>query len=265
MEASGIVKGVSGIAGSIPYVGPIISAVGGIVGGVLEQEEAKKQAEQAARARKEAMNLKPDALNPEFKQALQSAKMAELGGLPGLELWKQQLGAKSANNLRSILESSPSGAATLAAMSAAIGSENNALNELAIQDMAYKQEQNKEVRDLLWQTGLQKRGLEDRRDVWKREGLQSASALENAATYNKVNSINKILGSITSTASSLTSNVSDGNKDALWSNYLQQLSSPSTTEQGSGVGQFTEYQSGATLPTENNMWSPLNYSTQLGQ
>lgn len=223
MEASGIVKSISGIGGMIPYIGPAVSAIGGIVGGVLEGEEAKKQAEQAARARKEAMGLKPDALNPEFRQSLQSAKMAELSGLPGLGLWKEQLGQKSANNLRAILESSPSGAATLAAMSAAVGQENQALNQLGLSDMAYKAERNKEVRDALWQTGLQKRGLEDRRDVWKREGLNAAAALENAATYNKVNSIDKIIGSVTSTASSLTANAQQEKKDAMWSNYLQSL------------------------------------------
>ncbi len=54
-----------------------------------------------------------------------------------------------------------------------------------------------------WDIGEKERQLEDKRDLVKQQGLTAASALENAATYNKQGAANTILGAIGSTAASL--------------------------------------------------------------
>jgi hypothetical protein len=205
----------------IPMVGPVISMAGGIAGGILEKNEAEDQAAQAEKVRKEALGLKPDKLNKEFYQKLRKDQMSELAGLPGKQLWQQMLEQKTANDMRSIRESSPNGAAALASASAALGQENQALNTLAIKDSEFRQDAANTVGNDLWNLGLQKRGNEDRRDQWKREGLQAASALENAATANRMGGANKIIGSIGSTATALSSNAQGQSNNQQWMDFLK--------------------------------------------
>lgn len=269
MEASGIVKGVSGMAGAIPIAGPIISGLGGIIGGVLEGQEAEKQKQQAEKARKDALNLKPENIDPIFQQKLRADKAAELAGLPGKLLWQNMLDQRTANDLRAIRDSSPNGAAALASASAAMGRNSQDLNTLAIKDAEFRAGQAKETRDTLWDVGLQKNRQEDIRNVRREQGLTAASALENAATYNKMNAINKILGTVGGTASAISANADANNKDAKWQQFLLELygkgGAGKTDETSSGFSSFTDYSSGATLPNSDNAFAPINYPSQLGE
>ena len=208
---------------AVPYVGPILSMGAGIAGGLLEQSAAKKQQEQAAKAREEALGLKPANIQGEFYQKFRADKAAELAGLPGKQLWQNMLDQRLAGDVRSIRESAPTGAAALAAASAAMGRQSSDLNTLAIKDAEFKAMQAKDTRNTLWDLGLQKNRQEDIRNVRQREGLTAASALENAATYNKQNAINKILGTVGGTASAIASNVDSQGKDEKWMQFLMEL------------------------------------------
>lgn len=247
MEASGIVKGVSGLAGMIPMVGPAISMVGGVVGGVLEKNEAQKQAEQAEKVRKDALKLKPDNLSPEFQQRLRADKMAELAGLPGKNLWQNMIDQRTANDMRSIQDSAPNGAAALAAASAAMGRNAQDVNTLAIKDSEFRNDASNQTRDTLWNVGLQKDEEKAIRDLKQTQGLSAAAALENAATFNNVNANNKIIGSIGSTASSISANVDAKNKDALWMEFMSKYFGNNTS---STIG-FPTYDAPAQNPNFN--------------
>ena len=227
-EASEIVKGVGGAASGIAgmtgvgsWLAPIIGLGTNLVGGMLEKGEAAKQAAQAQKVRQQALKTKAQAIQPEYLQKLRMDNMAALSGIPGLDIQKQALEAQNANTSRAIRESSPNGAATLAAMAAAKGLENQSLNDLMAKNEAFKANALKEVGETVKGIGAEKQSLQDKADVVKMKGLQAASALDAASTYNKQNAINKMLGAATSTVGALTKNIGGENDDAALKKLLQ--------------------------------------------
>lgn len=227
MEASGIVKTVGGLGSAIPFVGGAIGAIGSVIGGVLEQNEAKKQAEQAEKMRRDALNQQKQGIRPEFLQKQKMDTMLALAGLPNYNLYGQEIDYNTASNLRSIRESSPGGAATLAAISAANGLAAENKRKLQMSNAEARLAGLKQVSNTTWDIGEKQRGLEDIRDQMKREGLSSAAAMENAATFNKVNSIKQMVGGITTGANQLSTNAITMNdqaqKNALQEQYLKYL------------------------------------------
>lgn len=219
--AGSLIKTVSPALGAIPYVGPILSMAGNITGGLLEADAAKKQQEQAAKEREAALGMKPAQVNPLFTQKLKADKAAELAGMPAKALWQQMLDARKAADIRAIQESSPSGAATLAAISAAEGNQNTSLNDLMVKDAMWRADMGEKTRGTLWDVGLQANRQEDIRNERQAQQLQAAGALEAAGTFNKQNAINKIIGGVTSTASSLTANAQKQENDAAWMKFLE--------------------------------------------
>lgn len=200
--AGSVVSGLSSMASAFPGIGTGISTVGSLIGGILQKQGAEQQAAQAAQARKDALKKKADAMRPEYLQKLQMDKMTALGDAAGIDFAKKQLEAQTANQLRAIRESSPSGSATVNAISAALGQRNADEQKLAAQNMEHKQRALSQVSSDLEMLGNKGMALEERRDQWKREGLQAASALENAATANKMTAANTIINSLTSAANS---------------------------------------------------------------
>ncbi len=201
--AGSTISAVSPALNAVPYVGSILSMLGTTVGGIMQQKGAQQQAEQAAKARKDALGLKTDAMRPEYLKKLQMDKMAALSDMAGIGFAKNQLEGQTANQLRAIRESSPSGSATVNAISAALGQRNADEQKLAIQNATYKQNALDKVSGDLEMLGNKGMALEERRDQWKREGLQAASALENAATANKMTAASTIIGGLTSGAASI--------------------------------------------------------------
>jgi len=228
-EASEIVKGVGGAASGIAgmtgvgsWLAPLIGLGTNLIGGALEKGEANKQAAQAAKIRQEALRTKAQAIQPEYLKKLRMDEMAALGGIPGLDLHKQALEAKNADTARAIRESSPNGAATLAAMAATKGLENQSLSELMAKNEAYKAGALKDVGETIKGIGGEKQSLQDKADIVKRQGLQAASAFDAASTYNKQNAINKMLGAATATAGSLAKNIDGNSEDAALKKLLQE-------------------------------------------
>jgi len=215
-------KTISPMLGAIPVFGQVASMATGLIGGALEAGAAQRQAAQAEKARKEALQTQTQALRPEFTQKLRADQMAALSGLPNYDQALANIQANTANQVRTIRESSPTGESTLAAISAALGKENEATRATDALDAQYRADLNKDVRNTMWSIGKEGRYLEDIRDQQKREGLSAAAALENAATYNKQNAANKILGSIGSTAAGLANNYQQQQNQ---SNYLNLLNS----------------------------------------
>lgn len=229
--ASTVLKTASPMLSSLPYVGPILSMGAGIAGGLLEQKAAQDQASQAAKTRNEALRLKPEPVNKYFMQKYRADQAAALGGLPGYGLAKGAIEGDIATGLRAAKESGASGAQTLALTSALIGKGNQSLNELSMQDAAFRAGLQKDARQDLEMLGGEANRQQDIRDKWKLYGLQGASALENAATYNKMNALNKIFGSVASTATALGASA---NQDKKYGALMAMLSGA-----GKEVGDMT--------------------------
>jgi len=248
--AGTIVKSISPALSAIPFVGGILSGVGTAVGGALEASEAENQAAEAEKIRAEALKTKPQGIQKEYLQNLNMKKMAAISGLPALEEAKLAFEAKTANNARAIRESSPTGAATLAAMSAAQGLENNSIQELMGKNSIYKADALTELGDTVKGIGGEKQALQNAANLVRKEGLQAASAFDAASTYNKMGGINKILGSATSTLSSLFKNADGSTNEAALKKAISDYMA----------------QNGGNVPyNESNPLDPSKYQMQLGQ
>lgn len=216
--AGGVISAVSPALSAIPVAGAFLSAAGSIAGGLMQSAAAKKQAAQAEKIRKDALSAKTQALRPEFLSKKRMDNMAYLSGLPGYGLAKENIDEQAATNLRAIRENSPTGAATVSAISSALQLGNKANRELDINNAEFRAKKLSDVGNTEWAIGEKQRQLEDIRDQTKREGLTAASAMENAATANKMNAANTITGAITSTATSL-------GKTAQQQAFMKQLGS----------------------------------------
>ncbi len=202
--AGSLVSTLSPALSAIPVAGSFLSLAGTVAGGLMQKAGAEKQAQQAAQARKDALNKKTDAMRPEYLKKLTMDKMSALSDSPGIDFAKAQLEAQSANQIRAIRDSSPSGAGTVAAISAALNQRNASEQRLAADNLAYKNNNQNRVSSDLEMLGNKGMQLEERRDQWKRDGLQGAAALENAATANKMTAANTILGGLTSTGAGIS-------------------------------------------------------------
>lgn len=237
--AGTVIKSISPALSAIPYVGGALSALGTGIGGALEVGEAKKQAEQAERIRKEALATKPQKIQDEYLKDLRMKTMAAATGLPGLEQAQTAFESQSAKTARAIRESSPSGAATLAAMSAAKGLENSSIQELMGKNAQFKADALNTLGETVKGIGGEKQSLQNAANVIRKEGLQAASAFDAAATYNKQNAINKILATLGSTAATLTKNADGTTNDAmlkkLLAEYMAKNGMTDTAESDSGL------------------------------
>jgi len=234
--SGGVLKTTTGALGAIPIVGPILSAVGGIAGGVMQGVAANKQRQQAEQIRKAALMAQKAGLRPEYAAKLRLDQMLASSDQPGLDQYKKSQEQMLATHLRTIREASPNGAATVAAISAALANENQDMNRILAGNEAYKAGKMADVGNTLWNVGDKQRYLEDLRDQEKARGLTAASAFENAATANKMNAANTIIGSLTSAGSNMMSNMQQQeNQDALTKMYNAYL--------------MNEYKTGKTVPT----------------
>lgn len=208
--AGTVLKTAGPMLNAVPYIGPLLSMGASIGGGLLEQKAAKEQAAQADKMRRDALNLKPEKISKYYTDKLRADKMAALSGLPGYELGKKAIDANIATGLRAGAESSESGAQRLALASALIGIGNKSLNDLSMSDAEFKAGMQKDARATMQTLGDKEYQQQLIRDKWKEMGLKGAAAMENAATANSIGAMNKIMGSIASTATALGSTVGNG-------------------------------------------------------
>lgn len=239
----GAASGIASMTGVGSWLAPIISlATTGISAG-LKASEASKQKEQAEKMRREALNTQKQALRPEFKEKQRIEKMQYLAGLPALGQAQKTLDENTASNLRAIREQSPNGAATLAAISAGLSAQGRATNDLSIKNAEYKDRMLTNIGGTSWSIGEKQRALEDIRDKQMATGLSSAAAMESAATYNKQNAADTLLGGISSTATSLAGNsiggggktTNEGNIASLLSSAQAARTDPNSAQQTSSL------------------------------
>jgi hypothetical protein len=178
----------------VPIIGGALGAITSLAGGAMEAATAKKQAEQAKRMRDAANKIKAQKMQEEFGQKLRMDKATALQGLPNMEQSIEQLDANTAGTTRAIKESSPSGAGTLAAISAQTQLQNSALQNLQNQDAQMRLKGMQNVAQTVGDIGVEKQQLQDYANKLREQGLQGASAMEAASTYNKQNAANKMLG-----------------------------------------------------------------------
>lgn len=182
-------------------VGEIISGVTGVVGGITNIIAAQQQKEQAeAEAKKK---IAKRAIDPAFYQKKNMDLMASLSGLPAYGQAQNALDAQTANQMRTIEEYSPNGAATVAAISAALGQQDKATNDLSMKNAEYKAGKMNDVGNDLLTIGEQNNRAYDQQQAKILQQATNVSAMRNAAMANQQTGINSILGSVGSTASSL--------------------------------------------------------------
>lgn len=251
---------------AVPYVGPILSLAATATAAGLSANVAAQQKKRAEALRQEGINTPKEMLRPEYIQALRSARFSEQAGLPGKELWKNYLDNRLATQARNIRESSPSGQATLEALSAAYGQNADSLNQMAINDSQFRSGASKDVRNMLWDTGGEQRKLELEQTRIKENLFSGANALENASTANKQGAINQIAGAVGSTATAITGNIQEANKNKMWSDYLKGLTATGKTDPAMGIsGSDSNGNPVSMNPFSGYTPSNTNFSTPLWQ
>lgn len=214
-----VIKNVSPVLSAIPFVGGILSAAGTMVGGYLEQDAAKKQQEQAANLRKQATAMMPNKIQSEYGAKYRGDMAAALGGLPGIDMYKQFLADNMATHMRAIKENSPNGGAAVNAMSLALGQENAAVNKLGLSSAEYSANKMDEALKDLWGIGGKKDEQQAILDEKKKAIFSQANNLEAAGTSNKMGGINKMIGGLTSTISEL-SKYGQSDNNAMFNQWL---------------------------------------------
>lgn len=173
----------------------------------IDANRAGKQRARAAELVAESKQLKKTPLRKEFEQAKRGADMMATQGLASTFTAQKQLDADAANNLKSIQQSSPSGAIASAAIASTMADKNKASQSLLARDAEFRTAGAKSALDKLWQVGEKERDLEiEKRE--RQEGLQKrAMALEDSALKRMESAEGQFLKSATS---SLTSAFSGG-------------------------------------------------------
>ena len=241
----------SSVAGMVPGYGQAIGAVIGlgtsIASGVMKNNEAKKQAERAEELRRKSDALQKGALRPEYQKALRADQMAALYGLPEYNKYLENIDEGVANNARSIRESSPNGAATLAAISSVLGNANQNKESLFMKDALLQEQKREKANQTLWNTGDKQMDLVAMQRADKATLNQGAMNLENSATANKVGSIDQILASVGTGANML------GKIDYSGTGKNSTVSSPATntfTGTSTTAPNTITMQDGTTLSSE---------------
>lgn len=229
-------------------IGAGINTLASIGSGISDLIAAGKQRREAAQLRTDAKNLQVQPIRQEFKDKLRQDQMLGLSGLPGYELANQAIGSNTANAVRSIRESSQSGAQALAGVGAAVTKQNEATNQLSLDNMKYKAGEEQQVGADLLTIGNEEQSLIDKRDAKRDKILDAATAQENAATYNKSAGIKTILGGVSQGASSITG-------QAIYQDRFNKLTNSGV---GGGMTQPPAVQS-TTTPTTS-----LNQSSAYG-
>lgn len=251
----GAMQGISPLFGMIPMVGGVLSTAMSIGGGLLEKQEAKKQAEQAERQRKEAMALKPRPIQKEYQQKLDAAKFASLSGMPGYDIYKNQLQETTGQGMRAARQTAPTGSANLEAVSRLNLAENTAMQDLMAKDAATRFGLQKEVRDTLAEVGGQKQMQQNIADVRRMEMLGRVAQLENAALYNRVMGAKNILGAIGKGANALAMSGTLPNQTLPQTQTTQPIATPETADLSGS--KFTD-----TLPQNTSTFKGTDLTAQ---
>jgi len=176
--------GLGNIAGGI---GAAVTTVAGIVEGAMKMKEAKAQAKKAEALRKSAKFVAKEQLRPEYKQVQDAQTIASTYGLNDRNRYEQNIDSQVANLNRDAVAVGSSGGASLAALSGAYGKSLGAYNDLAMKDSEVRQGKLNNLYQTTWNIGDEQRKLELEQLRKKENILAAASALDSAATANRIN------------------------------------------------------------------------------
>lgn len=192
--ASGVFKGVGGMASMIPVYGQAVGAGLSAVGGILDMVDAQKQKEEAEKIQRKAEQVKKQPLEKEYLQALRGQKMLALSGLPEYDRAKQNIDLGAANALKSIKEASPYGGSVVDAINAVLNKGSQQKADIDVQQAKAKLGLQKDVLNTLYNVGgLQRELTKEQRT--RQEALYSqAQDLMAASTANKQIGREKALG-----------------------------------------------------------------------
>jgi len=176
---------------AVPYVGPLLTAGAGILGGFLKSNAAAQQAKRAAALRAQQVPLQP--LRPEYQRKMSLDEMTAAMTVPGYNQATQQLDASTAQNIRAIADRSPSGGATLTAIGNALYQKNQGLQKLQAANEDFRTKGLQTVSGDLSTQGDKERDLEVQQHADKALLNAGATNLETAATSNKLNGITQAI------------------------------------------------------------------------
>lgn len=170
--------------------------------------DSNRAAKQEARARElinESKQVKKTPLRKEFEQAKRGADMMVTQGMPQTFTQQRLLDADAANQLKSISQSSPSGALSAAAIASVMGEKAKATLGIQAEEAKTRQGAAKAAIDRLWQVGEKERDLEVEQRQ-RREALQERAAeLEDNALARRESSEGQFLKSATGAMTSMFS------------------------------------------------------------
>lgn len=192
--ASGVMKGVGGIASMVPVYGQAIGAGLSAIGGILDMVDANKQAEEAAKIQKKAEQVKKGLPEKEYLQALRGYKMMELGGMPSLDVQETNIDLGAANALKSIKEASPYGGSVVDAINAVLNKQSQQKQELGAMDAQFKADAKLRTLDMLGKMGGIQRELTKEQRARQEALYSQAQDLMAASTANKQIGREKALG-----------------------------------------------------------------------
>lgn len=235
--AGTVIKDVSPALGLIPIAGPILSTAASIGGGLLQADSASKQADEAKRIRANALATPKENLRPEYLASLHMARMKALSGLPGIETDKGDLAQQLADQIRYIRMAAPGGNAALSAMGRASANNSASLRGLQAKDAEFRSNALTDVGNTLWNTGDKQRDLEVAQRVQRNQGLTAASAMENAAQFNKQRGIDTILGGIAKGGNQIFDNIMKTNGQSDNSQTANNGSSSESSRQAAEIRQ----------------------------
>lgn len=199
-------------------IGSIFSAVPSLISGAIGLATSAEQRKRAEQLTKEAKSLKKREIRPEFLQALRSADMMATQGSPLTKAALQQSESATANNLKAIQQSSPSGALAAAAISAQLGRQQAEAQNILAQDAAQRQRGQLYANQTLQGVGQQQEQLEQEKIRRQEALIGRAAALEDNALKRREASIGGMLKGVTGAITSFGGALGNAASNAIASN-----------------------------------------------
>ncbi len=176
------------------------STTAGIIKGVRQKKLGKEQIGRSQNLRTEAYGVKKPALRPEFRTALDAAKLRTLGGLPGEQTLNDQVDVENATNYGRGQQVASSGGELLQ-YAASLGAQGNQLKRgIGVQSAQMRDKNFGNYTNTLWSVGDQELQNEGIQRTERNKLLDQSAGLENAATANKYEGGNAIISSLVNSA-----------------------------------------------------------------
>jgi hypothetical protein len=178
------------------FLGPLLGFTTSFVSGIAQKREGLKMIDQAKSLRSQGAQMQARPIQKEYWQKYFADKYASMQNMPGFEQYIDQLSSNNALAMRNISQTSPSGSASLEAITNTIGQQNAEMQKYNALNAQYRSDLEKTSREDLDVIGKQKDYQVFLRDEERKRLMQAAAELEKAGTYNKMQGLNKQLSSV---------------------------------------------------------------------